>query len=614
MNTATDHFIPSSTARAGGGEVRLDSVRTSPFLSKLGSVLEKYLDIIGETYEFSPERPDGKATNFTLKRPRTFAGDGMAVTFPFHAGVGIFLISVRGGILPDWFMNPGIAGRSRLFLLASELEQIFATDWEKEPVTESEETLSPEVLEEIATQNLTQKLFQKPSPKTVSTTGTFYATADFFYGPVSDLETLFEGLAEEELTEFRAFSIRKFDGREGSAWMLGPTGTTEILRKNVPAETLPTRTLGTLRPVRSLESVIIDTPPTMPPESETISETISEMEIIPEIEEVLETVGIAEISEESETESVVELGEIAQPESSTISEILAEFPRTVYRFHFRSKMDSPVCRARREETILSQIHYENPIYTQRWRKRTERYLERLEAELQTAVLLAGSLYPLRRETQKEETQEQKLENSATSKNLSETLSGTVATLVETRLSDVKETEIFTPVETVDLSEMSFVSMTEWATEWVSPDMWVENPVVITRTFQPVEVEDSLKTKTFTAESLLESEKLENSVETGCPALFSVDFSQDVDVQITETWKKRVEETEMMKISVPVSVLVGRAKRSVAEILGWKVGDIINLGQKTEETSEVFINGGCAGRGFPVEWENRVGIRWLCRER
>ncbi|MDO4630358.1 MAG: hypothetical protein Q4C70_14360, partial [Planctomycetia bacterium] len=291
MNTAIDHFVPSSTVRAGGGEVRLDSVRTSPFLSKLGNILEKYLDIIGETYEFSPERPDGKATNFALKRPRTFEGDGMAVTFPFRAGVGIFLISVRGGILPDWFTNPGIAGRSRLFLLASELEQIFGTDWDKESVTEPEEPFSPDMLEEIATQNdsetnvqknahdnghnnslndnqnqdlndtqgLTRKLSLKPAQKIVSTAGTFYATTDFFYGPVSALETFFNGLAEEELTEFRAFSIRKFDGREGYAWMLGPTRTAEILRKNVPVETLPTRTLSTLRPVRSLESVIIDT-------------------------------------------------------------------------------------------------------------------------------------------------------------------------------------------------------------------------------------------------------------------------------------------------------------------------------------------------------------------
>ncbi|MDO4630472.1 MAG: FliM/FliN family flagellar motor switch protein, partial [Planctomycetia bacterium] len=123
---------------------------------------------------------------------------------------------------------------------------------------------------------------------------------------------------------------------------------------------------------------------------------------------------------------------------------------------------------------------------------------------------------------------------------------------------------------------------------------------------------------FTAESLLETESTEKVIEKpeeiGYPVPFTTDFSLEVDVLAAETLKIRADETRVMEISVPVSVLIGRAKRSVAEILGWKIGDVVNLGQKTEETSEVFVNGGCAGRGFPVEWENRVGIQWMCREK
>ncbi|MDO4630474.1 MAG: hypothetical protein Q4C70_14950, partial [Planctomycetia bacterium] len=104
-------------------------------------------------------------------------------------------------------------------------------------------------------------------------------------------------------------------------------------------------------------------------------------------------------------------------------EILAEFPRSVYRFHFRSRIYSPAYQTRREEAILSQIHYENPIYTQRWRKRSAQYLERLEAELQTAVLLAGSLYRLRAETLKQKVLEPKTENSSPSRTESEILPG-----------------------------------------------------------------------------------------------------------------------------------------------------------------------------------------------
>ncbi len=564
MNTAIDHFAPTSTARAGGGEARLDSVRTSPFLSKLGNVLEKYLDIIGETYEFSPERPDGKATSFALKRPRTFEGDGMAVTFPFRAGVGIFLISVRGGILPDWFANPGIAGRSRLFLLASELEQIFGTDWEKEPISEPEDDSSPKTSEELPGEISSLK----PSQKTVSTVGTFYATADFFYGSVSVLESLFNGLAEEELTEFRAFSIRKFDGREGYAWMLGPTRTAEILRKNAVAETFPTRTIGTLRPVRSLESVVVD--------------TAGSEEVLP-AENALNEVETVELTGET---------------SDFPAEILKEFPRIAHQFHFRSRTHSPARRARREEAILSQIRYENPIYTQRWRKQSAQYIERIEAELQTAALLASSLFRIQSEVRKPS-------NSF----LGESAPGTVATLVETRLADVKEVDLFKSIETVDFTEAPVMPISEWAAEWVSADMWVENPAVVTRTFQSSKGENTPETKIFTPESLLEAKEKEIEY----PTPFSVDFSLELDILATETLKIRAPETNILEISVPVSILLGRAKRSVAEILGWKVGDVVNLGQKTEETSEVFVNGGCVGCGFPVEWENRVGIRWACRE-
>ncbi|MDO4630473.1 MAG: hypothetical protein Q4C70_14945, partial [Planctomycetia bacterium] len=62
------------------------------------------------------------------------------------------------------------------------------------------------------------------------------------------------------------------------------------------------------------------------------------------------------------------------------------------------------------------------------------------------------------------------------------------TLVETRLTDVKDAEMFNPVETIDFSEVSYPSVSEWAAEWVSADMWVENPAVITRTFQPLKME------------------------------------------------------------------------------------------------------------------------------
>ena len=112
--------------KSDGSGVQLDSGRTSPFLLNLAGSLERFLDVVGEVFELSLTTENG----VSRKRPRTFEGGGFAVSFPFEDGVGIFLVADRGEILAPWLENPGIAGKSRILLLASELERLFSPDWD----------------------------------------------------------------------------------------------------------------------------------------------------------------------------------------------------------------------------------------------------------------------------------------------------------------------------------------------------------------------------------------------------------------------------------------------------------------------------------------------------
>jgi flagellar motor switch/type III secretory pathway protein FliN len=543
-----EEFLESlnlAAPKSDGAGVQLDSGRTSPFLLNLAGSLERFLDVVGEVFELSLTTENG----VSRKRPRTFEGGGFAVSFPFEDGVGVFLVADRGEILAPWLENPGIAGKSRILLLASELERLFSPDWDGTSIQENGEEASSEV---------------KP----------FYAGPDFFYGRIAGLESIFDALPMETLAKFRSFAIRKFDGREGCAWMLGPLPSAEILVEHeVPCD-VSARSVESPRPVRSLECVEVETevpPLTAAPLEESASETLPDSLLADPISDP-----------ETEDEAPVET-DPGEPESEdpTVFE-------TVYRFHFRTPLYSPKMRARREEQILSQIQYEHPMNTQRWRARVEKTTERFKTEIQAAMLVAaysrwmGNPRP----------------GPAP---VSEISLPPMASLVETKVP----CEGIDPVQIVNLplsTEEPFEPVSVALTDWSENSFIVSSLIEPEKTIEPPR--DEIQPGT-----LLETESEAEPVE--MPRVltpFAEDFSEEAETEAFPALTAPVDVQKMLEVPVPVSILLGRGKVSVSEILGWKKGTILNLGQKIDKTCEVFVNGGCAGRGFPVEYENRVGAR------
>ena len=540
-----EEFLESlnlAAPKSDGAGVPLDSGRTSPFLLNLAGSLERFLDVVGEVFELSLTTENG----VSRKRPRTFEGGGFAVSFPFEDGVGVFFVADRGEILAPWLENPGIAGKSRILLLASELERLFSPDWDGTSVQENGEEASSEA---------------KP----------FYTGPDFFYGRIAGLESIFDALPMETLAKFRSFAIRKFDGREGCAWMLGPLPSAEILAEHeVPCDA-NARNVESPRPVRSLECVEVETevsPLTVAP-PEMLSDPLPE-----------EPVSDSETNEEdpAETDS-----NESESEEAAVSE-------TVYRFHFRTPLYSPKMRARREEQILSQIQYEHPMNTQRWRVRVEKTTERFKNEIQAAMLIAAY--------------SRSMANPGFA-----SAPAPVSGIALPPMTSLVETKI--PCEGIDpVQIVEFPLTTEEPFEPVSVALtdWSENSFVVSSLIEPESTIEPPKDE-IQPETLMETDEEAETVE--MPHVltpFTEDFSEEAETEAFPALTAPTDVQKRLEVPVPVSILLGRGRVSVSEILGWKKGTILNLGQKIDKTCEVFVNGGCAGRGFPVEYENRVGAR------
>ena len=522
-----EEFLESlnlAAPKSDGAGVQLDSGRTSPFLLNLAGSLERFLDVVGEVFELSLTSENG----VSRKRPRTFEGDGFAVSFPFEEGIGVFLAADGGEILASWLQNPGIAGKSRILLLANELERLFSSD--------QDGTSDPENSEE-----------------TPSETKPFYTGPDFFYGRITGLESLFEALPMETLAKFRSFTIRKFDGREGYAWMFGPLSSAEILVDHeVPCDA-STRCVESPRPVRSLECVEVETAGTTLPASS--------------------------IEPSADSGTTLPASSIEPP----------AFSETIYRFHFRTPLYSPKMRARREEFILSQIRYEHPMNTQRWRVRAKKTSERFLCEIQAAMLIAAysrSVVPVPAPVPTQPTLQ----------------IPPMTSLVETKIP----CEGIDPVQIVD-----FQSFVDEPFEPVSVTLsdWSENSFIVSSLIEPEKTTDVSHEGEIQPEMLIETDVKAEPIE--LPHVmtpFAEDFSEEDETEAFPALTAPVDVQKMLEVPVPVSILLGRGRVSVSEILGWKKGTILNLGQKIDKTCEVFVNGGCAGRGFPVEYENRVGAR------
>lgn len=62
------------------------------------------------------------------------------------------------------------------------------------------------------------------------------------------------------------------------------------------------------------------------------------------------------------------------------------------------------------------------------------------------------------------------------------------------------------------------------------------------------------------------------------------------------------------VSIQICVELGRARMTVADVLGLKVGSVVELDKLAGEPGDVYINGTMIGRGEIVVVDERFGIR------
>ena len=298
----------------------------------IATALDKFLDIYGEVHGIR----DSNLEQIPPARPEAFVGPGFALTFPLEGKKAIFFIAEQGGILPVWYLNPGIAGVSRLQFLARELANVYAL-----PVPFEEKEVPP--LDD------------------------FYRSNAFFAGRIATLEALFEELPWSGETEFRAFKIQRMDGRVGDAWVFGPLDNVSALRRHVGNESdSPFQNSANLIPVRPLEDVEVT-------------------QIPPEIHSPQES------ALKSEPETASEPTSEPKPEPESAPEPVRErppldsswFPRvTAFRTPSPRALSRQV-RSQRQERILSQIFYAHPANTQSWRIVTDSTVAKLREELES---------------------------------------------------------------------------------------------------------------------------------------------------------------------------------------------------------------------------------------
>ena len=177
----------------------------------------------------------------------------------------------------------------------------------------------------------------------------------------------------------------------------------------------------------------------------------------------------------------------------------------------------------------------------------------------------------------------------------------MASLVETKIpcEGIDPVQIVNlPLSTEEPFEPVSVALTDWS----------ENSFVVSSLIEPGNMTEPPRDE-IQPGTLMETDSEAEPVE--MPRVqtpFAEDFSEEDETEAFPALTAPTDVQKRLEVPVPVSILLGRGKVSVSEILGWKKGTILNLGQKIDKTCEVFVNGGCAGRGFPVEYENRVGAR------
>lgn len=243
-------FLPA--AGETGGKHTSESMETF-FLRNLEVQLERFLDIcciiqnisFSTASEFLASRfsqithtsqnfPEKKNEEIFEKNQMIFSGSGFAMTFPCKNHANIFFVPDGSDMLPNWYKNPGVAGKSRLSLFANELSDLFLKTF----------SLFYEKSEDIPILGM---------PTDISFFG---ATKKYFAGRVIHLETLCRRLIFSGNPRVAALSLTRFDGSPGTVWLLTGVENPETLWHFTEAVSPSAASSGNfLKPVRGLEVI-----------------------------------------------------------------------------------------------------------------------------------------------------------------------------------------------------------------------------------------------------------------------------------------------------------------------------------------------------------------------
>lgn len=217
------------------GTAREEDTPESQLTRGLETQLERFLDIFCFVQQFSCE----PVTHEALPEKIALAEDSFfGISLPCCANYAILIVANENSVLPEWYENPGVAGKSRLTFLAGNLSDLLVRYSE---IIENQSVCPQE--------NWTD--FQAFLNSEKYSAGKMRAEPGFF--------------ARLELTQnarLLAFSMMRFDGKPGRGWLLTGVKNPEILRffqEKHPFR--PAEKTYVLQRVRNLEKLSVEEMP-----------------------------------------------------------------------------------------------------------------------------------------------------------------------------------------------------------------------------------------------------------------------------------------------------------------------------------------------------------------
>lgn len=222
-----------------GGAAREEDTPESLLTRGMETQLERFLDIFCFVQQFScePVSRDALPEKITLEAESFFG-----ISLPYLADYAILIIANENNVLPEWYENPGVAGKSRLTFFAGNLSDLLA---------KHSEFLENRVY--YPSENWTD-------------IQTFLNSGKYTAGKLRAEPGFFARLDLTENARLLTFSMMRFDGNPGRGWLITGIQNPEILRHFLEKTAFhPAEKTHVLQRVRNLEKLSVEE---MPEEAE----------------------------------------------------------------------------------------------------------------------------------------------------------------------------------------------------------------------------------------------------------------------------------------------------------------------------------------------------------